>query len=159
MTHDTTHLVGSASGNPDARNQLGSLLGDFVANVRSVTHALLISRDGLSLVDSQIHKDFADKWAATLGTLASLCESIPGPHGGSKGLKLAVVEREDAWIFAAIAGSSAAFPDRPGSDRGLVDTVLAVIAEPEADAGTVGYEMGLLIDQFAPYMVEPVRSV
>ncbi|MBC9724975.1 roadblock/LC7 domain-containing protein [Streptomyces sp. TRM68367] len=137
---------------------MGGLLKDFVQNVRGVTHALLISRDGLNLVDSEIHKDFSDRWAATLGTLASLCESIPGPTGGSKGLKLAVVEREDALIFASIAGTSAAFPNQPGNTLGVVDTVLAVIAEPDADAGAVGYEMGILVDRFASYMVEPVRS-
>ncbi|MFF5962805.1 roadblock/LC7 domain-containing protein [Streptomyces collinus] len=163
MTYDPTQIeadasVTAAAPGVDARKQMGGLLTDFVAQVRGVTHALLISRDGLSLADSEVHKDAADKWAATLGSLASLCESIPGPMGGSKGLKLAVVEREDALIFASIAGTSAAFPNNPGNRSGVVDTVLAVIAEPEADAGAVGYEMGVLVDRFAPYMVEPVRS-
>ncbi|MET8561187.1 roadblock/LC7 domain-containing protein [Streptomyces sp. NPDC051172] len=162
MTYDTTQMEGGgvtvAASGPDARKQMAGLLTDFVANVPGVTHALLISRDGLKLVDSAIHKDWADTWAATLGSLASLAEAIPGPTGGREALKLAVVEREDALIFASIAGTSAIFPNQPGNTLGTVDTVLAVIAEPDANAGTVGYEMGLLVDRFGPYMVEPVRS-
>ncbi|MEU6904394.1 roadblock/LC7 domain-containing protein [Streptomyces coeruleorubidus] len=161
MTHDTPHpdsdTMTAASGK-DAKLQLAGLLKNFVDNVPRVTHALLISRDGLSLVDSEIHKDWADKWAATLGSLASLSENIPGPGGGRAALRLALIERGDALIFVSIAGTSAAFPNQPGNTAGMVDTVLAVIAEPAADAGTVGFEMGQLVDRFAPYMVAPVRS-
>nr|WP_252980789.1 roadblock/LC7 domain-containing protein [Streptomyces chartreusis] len=165
MSNNTPQADATGHGTPapsgvDARRQMAGLLEDFVQNVRGVRHALLISRDGLTLVDSEIHKDFADRWAAALGALASLCESIPGPEGGTGlGLKLAVVEREDALIFASIAGTSAIFPNRPGNAHGVVDTVLAVIAQPDANAGAVGYEMGALVDRFAPYMVEPVRGV
>jgi predicted regulator of Ras-like GTPase activity (Roadblock/LC7/MglB family) len=138
--------------------QMAGLLKDFVENVPGVTHTLLISRDGLNLVDSEIHKDWSDRWAATAGSLASLAENIPGPHGGRDGLKQALVEREDALIFVSIAGTSAVFPNQPGNSAGVVDTVLAVIAQPDANAATVGFEMGLLVDRFAPYMVAPVRS-
>ncbi|GHJ28557.1 hypothetical protein TPA0910_29900 [Streptomyces hygroscopicus subsp. sporocinereus] len=162
MTHDTPHhdsgdtMTDAASGQ-DAKKQMAGLLKDFVENIPGVTHALLISRDGLKLVDSEIHKDWADRWAATLGSLASLAENIPGPHGSREGLKLALIERGDALIFVSIAGTSAVFPNQPGNTLGVVDTVLAVIAEPDASAGTVGFEMGLLVDRFAPYMVAPVR--
>lgn len=164
MSHDMTQQIegdggtAAAASGEEARKTTAGLLTGFVQNVRGVTHALLISRDGLKLVDSEIHRDWADKWAASMGSLASLCESIPGPTGGSKGLKLAVIEREDALIFASIAGASAAFPNQPGNKNGVVNTVLAVIAEPDADPGAVGYEMATLVDRFAPYMVEPVRS-
>ncbi|MFE7124970.1 roadblock/LC7 domain-containing protein [Streptomyces sp. NPDC057617] len=136
---------------------MARMLEEFAQTVPEVTHALLISRDGLTLVDSGIHKDSSDKWSATLGTLASLAENIPGPRGGKEALKLALIEREDGLIFVSIAGTSAAFPNRPGNTNGVVDTVLAVIAEPKANAGTVGYEMGHLVDRFAPYMVAAVR--
>ncbi|MFI6374760.1 roadblock/LC7 domain-containing protein [Streptomyces sp. NPDC050546] len=162
MTYDTPHPEGSietvTAPGREARAQMTGLLTDFVKNVPGVTHTLLISRDGLKLVDSDVHRDWADTWAATLGSLASLCESIPGPTGGREALKLVLVEREDALIFASIAGSSVAFPNQPGNRQGVVDTVLAVIALPDANVGTVGYEMGLLVDRFAPYMLALVRS-
>ncbi|MFC9502683.1 roadblock/LC7 domain-containing protein [Streptomyces sp. NPDC057002] len=162
MTYDTTHpegsVVAAAAPGQEALAQMAGLLTDFVENVPGVTHTLLISRDGLKLVDSDVHRDWADTWAATLGSLASLCESIPGPTGGREALKLVLVEREDAVILASIAGESVAFPTHPGNTQGVVDTVLAVIARPDANVTTVGYEMGVLVDRFAPYMLAPVRS-
>jgi predicted regulator of Ras-like GTPase activity (Roadblock/LC7/MglB family) len=161
MTYETPQSHSTpvaASMHEEARQQMGGMLEEFVETVPGVTHALLVSRDGLRLVDSNVHRDAADRWAATLGSLASLCESIPGPRGDRGGLKLALVERDDALIFASIAGSSAVFPNQPGSVSGSVATVLAVIAGPETNAGTVGFEMGRLVDRFAPYMVESVRS-
>ncbi|GAA3211474.1 hypothetical protein GCM10020256_10270 [Streptomyces thermocoprophilus] len=38
-----------------------------------------------------------------------------------------------------------------------MDTILAVIATRDADVGTVGFEMGRLVQKFAPYMLIPVR--
>jgi predicted regulator of Ras-like GTPase activity (Roadblock/LC7/MglB family) len=152
-------MIATTPGDKAAQEQLSGLLVEFVEAVPKVTHALLVSRDGLKLVDSGVSRTWADKWAATLGTLASLCENIPGPHGDRGRLQLAMVEREDALIFVSIAGASAVFPNHPGNKEGRVDTVLAVIAEPTAGAGTVGYEMGQLVDRFAPYMVTAVRSV
>ncbi|AZS90063.1 roadblock/LC7 domain-containing protein [Streptomyces griseoviridis] len=137
------------------------LLQEFVETVPEVTHALLLSRDALALVSSgTATRDWVDKWAATLGGLASLAENVPGPLGGAAPLKLVLVEREDALILVSIAGSSGSgvFPNRPGASAGTVDTVLAVIASPSANAGTVGFEMGRLIDAFAPYMLTAVRT-
>ncbi|MFI1020006.1 roadblock/LC7 domain-containing protein [Streptomyces olivaceus] len=158
MTHtsdqDTAHRP-TASESDQASQQMGRMLNDFVDQVPGVSHALLVGRDGLTLVSSDVHKDWADKWAATLGSLASLAENIPGPRGGNQGLKLTLIEREDALILVSIAGTSAAFPHRDGT----VDTVLGVIADPGASAGTVGYEMSRLVERFAPYMVAAVRSM
>lgn len=161
MTHETPQPDGTTatvSRQEEPRKQMARMLEAFAEHVPGVTHALLVSRDALNLVDSGITKDWADTWAATLGSLASLCESIPGPHGGRECLKLALIERGDALIFVSIAGTSAVFPNLPGNTHGVVDTVLGVIAEPDASAGTVGYEMGLLVERFAPYMVAAVRS-
>lgn len=36
--------------------------------------------------------------------------------------------------------------------------MLGVIAEPQASVGTIGWEMGQLVDRFAEYMVEPART-
>ncbi|WP_432034062.1 roadblock/LC7 domain-containing protein [Streptomyces antibioticus] len=155
MTEDT---VAATLSEHQVRQQMAGMLEGFVRDVPRVTHALLVSRDGLKLVDSGMSKDPADKWAATFATLASLCENIPGPHGDKGVLKLAMVEREDGLLFVSIAGTSVLFPSQPCDEDGTVDTVLAVVAEPTADAGTVGFEMGQLVDQFAPYMVAAVRS-
>lgn len=142
----------------DLRQKLAEQLGDFVAKVPGVRHALLISRDALPLVDSGVPREHAQKWAATLGTLASLAENIPGPEGGNAALQQVLIDREDGLILVCIAGTSAAFPNQAGTRQGKVDTVLGVICEPGARVGTVGFEMGQLVDRFAAYMVEPARS-
>ncbi|XUL85285.1 roadblock/LC7 domain-containing protein [Streptomyces galilaeus] len=164
MTHETSRTDGgdtmtaAAHGSDDPSRQMAGMLEEFVERVPGVTHALLISRDGLRMVDSGIRKDWADKWAASLATLASLAENVPGPRGAASAMKQTVVERVDGMLFVSIAGTSAVFPNQPGNKDGVVATVLAVITEPEASAGTVGYEMGVLVDRFAPYMVAAVRS-
>ena len=161
MTFDTSQPPGTtatASHPAEVQAKLAELLRDFVARVPGVRHALLISRVALPLVDSGIHRDYSHKWAATLGSLASLSESIPGPEGDTGPLHQVLIERADGFIIACIAGTSAAFPNVPGSQKGKVDTVLGVITEPRARVGTVGFEMGELVARFAEYMVEPVRT-
>uniref|UniRef100_A0AAU2ACY9 Roadblock/LC7 domain-containing protein n=1 Tax=Streptomyces sp. NBC_00093 TaxID=2975649 RepID=A0AAU2ACY9_9ACTN len=161
MTLDTPqpHDATDASSNPaDVRQKLADQLRGFVEKVPGVRHALLISRDALPLVDSGIHRDYAHKWAATLGSLASLSENIPGPEGHKSPLQQVLIERADGIILVCIAGTSAAFPNQPGTKQGKVDTVLGVIAEPQASVGTIGWEMGQLVDRFAEYMVEPART-
>ncbi|MFJ9893577.1 roadblock/LC7 domain-containing protein [Streptomyces sp. NPDC091280] len=150
-------MTASACGAHEPIRQMAGMLTEFVQQVPGVTQALLVSRDGLRLVDNGIHKDLADKWAASLGTLASLTENIPGPRGDAGAMKQTVIERDDGLIFVSFAGTSAAFPNQPGTKEGVVATVLAVITEPNANAGTVGYEMGVLVDRFAPYMVTALR--
>ncbi|SEF03981.1 Predicted regulator of Ras-like GTPase activity, Roadblock/LC7/MglB family [Streptomyces sp. 3213] len=114
MTHETSRpdggdtMTAAAHGSDDPSRQMAGMLEEFVERVPGVTHALLISRDGLRMVDSGIHKDWADKWAATLGALASLAENVPGPRGGAAAMKQAVVERDDGMLFVSIAG-----PDGP----------------------------------------------
>ncbi|MGW3308293.1 roadblock/LC7 domain-containing protein [Streptomyces sp. NPDC001073] len=164
MTHQTPRpeggdtMTASTHGTDEPIQQMAGMLTEFVEQVPGVTQALLISRDGLRLVDSGIHKDWADKWAASLGTLASLTENIPGPLGNAGAMKQTIIERDDGMIFVTFAGTSAAFPNQPGTKEGVVATVLAVITKPDASAGTVGYEMGALVDRFAPYMVTALRS-
>ncbi|MCW8379833.1 roadblock/LC7 domain-containing protein [Streptomyces justiciae] len=161
MTDDNggTTVIGTAPGDAAAQKKLSELLAEFVSMVPDVTHALLVSRDGMKLVDSGVSRTWADRWAATLGTLASLCENIPGPDGGKGRLQLAWIERDDALIFVSIAGTSEVFQNNPGNRDGRVDTVLAVIAKRGASVADVGYEMGQLVDRFAPYMVTAVRSL
>jgi hypothetical protein len=40
----------------------------------------------------------------------------------------------------------------------VVETILTVVATVDADVGAVGFEMGRLLERFAPYMDIPVRT-
>jgi predicted regulator of Ras-like GTPase activity (Roadblock/LC7/MglB family) len=153
--------VDSAAAPPEdiggPQQQMAWLLKQFASSVPGVTDALLLSRDGLKLVHSDIPKDWADGLAATFSGLASLAQNITGPTEKRMAPQQIMIEREDALFFITSSGTSAAFEDHPGNTRGMVDTVLGVITRVDAEVGTVGYEMGRLVDQFAPYMVTPVR--
>ncbi|MFL0026055.1 roadblock/LC7 domain-containing protein [Streptomyces sp. NBUL23] len=139
------------------RENMAWLLRHFVADVPGVTHAVLLSRDGLRLLDSEVDKDWADELSAALSGVASLASNITGPNHQKRPARQVMIERDDCLFFVQSAGKSAAFRGHPSGERGLVETVLAVIAATDSDAGTVGFEMGRLLQKFAPFMQIPVR--
>ncbi|MET8123995.1 roadblock/LC7 domain-containing protein [Streptomyces sp. NPDC005231] len=139
------------------REDMAWLLRQFAADVPGVTHAVLLSRDGLRLLDSEVDKDWADELSAALSGVASLAANITGPSHQKRPARQVIVERDDCLFFVQSAGRSVAFEGHPGNERGEVDTVLAVIATTDADAGAVGFAMGRLVAKFARYMQIPVR--
>ncbi|MFF2213417.1 roadblock/LC7 domain-containing protein [Streptomyces antibioticus] len=160
-THPETHTVpgaptseATASGQ---REDMAWLLRQFAADVPGITHAVLLSREGLRLLDSDVDKDWADELAAAISGVASLAANVTGPSHKKRPARQVIIERDDCVIFVQSAGRSAVFDNRPGNKRGEVDTVLAVIATADADAGTVGFETMRLVQRFAPYMLVPVR--
>lgn len=140
------------------RDNMAWLLRQFADDTRGVTHAVLLSRDGLRLLDSDVDKDWADELSAAISGVASLAANISGPSHKKRPARQVVIERDDCLFFVQSSGRSAAFDNRPGNERGEVDTILAVIATTDADAGAVGFEMGRLVAKFAPYMLIPVRA-
>ncbi|WP_033313606.1 roadblock/LC7 domain-containing protein [Streptomyces iakyrus] len=161
-THPEMNNATSATSAPGTtasgqRDNMAWLLRQFASDVTGVTHAVLLSRDGLRLVDSDVDKDWADELSAALSGVASLAANITGPTHKKRPARQVIIERDDCLIFVQSAGRSAAFDNHPGNERGEVDTILAVIATTDADAGTVGFEMGRLVQKFAPYMLIPVR--
>ncbi|MFJ8048238.1 roadblock/LC7 domain-containing protein [Streptomyces luteogriseus] len=154
VTGDAPASETTASGQ---RDNMAWLLRQFASETPGITHAVLLSRDGLRLVDSDVDKDWADELSAALSGVASLAANITGPTHKKRPARQVIIERDDCLVFVQSAGRSAAFDNHPGNERGEVDTILAVIATADADAGTVGYEMGRLVQKFAPYMLIPVR--
>jgi predicted regulator of Ras-like GTPase activity (Roadblock/LC7/MglB family) len=159
MNHATTATVpASGTSASDQREGMAWLLRQFVADVPGVTHAVLLSRDGLRLLDSDVDKDWADELSASLSGVASLASNTRGPSRQKRPASQVIIERDDCLLFVQGAGRSAAFEDHPGNESGEVDTVLAVITAPDADAGTAGFEMARLVQKFAPYMQISVRG-
>ncbi|MBP5935351.1 roadblock/LC7 domain-containing protein [Streptomyces sp. LBUM 1476] len=127
------------------------LLGTFVEQTPGVTHAMLLSRDGLSLLDSDMDTVWAARLAAAVSGLASTATAIPGPEGGAHPDQV-LIERPDACFLIQSTGRTEAFNNR------TVDTVLCVLTEPAAILRTVGLEMGRLVDRFSRYMTVEVRT-
>ncbi|MYS36806.1 Roadblock/LC7 domain-containing protein [Streptomyces sp. KhCrAH-43] len=139
----------------EQQEDMAWMLRQFVADTAGVTHTVLLSRDGLRLLDSDIGKDWADQLSAAVCGLASLAANIPGPNNTRSPAGQIIVERGDCLLFVQSAGRSALFESLPG---GAVDTVLAVFATTDAEPGAVGFAMGRLINKFSPHMLTPVRA-
>ncbi|MFC3352103.1 roadblock/LC7 domain-containing protein [Streptomyces echinoruber] len=164
MTYDTTAagLTAEAGAEPPAdltpQGRMAWLLDRFVAHTPGVTHALLASRDGIKLLYSEMTRDPADAMAAAVSGLSSLAANLTGPTGGKLAPRQIIIERDDCLFFVTSAGTSSAFTNHPGNTRGVVDTVLGVIARPDADVGNIGFEMDRLVQRFASHMVTAVRQ-
>ncbi|BDD70385.1 MULTISPECIES: roadblock/LC7 domain-containing protein [Streptomyces] len=157
MNNVTDGNAASATTPSGQRDSMVWLLRQYASETQGVTHAVLLSRDGLRLLDSDVDKDWADELSAAFSGVASLAANITGPSHKKRPARQVIIERDDCLFFVQSAGCSAAFDNHPGNERGEVDTILAVIATRDADVGTVGFEMGRLVAKFAPYMVIPVR--
>ena len=72
LTSDETPASGQ-------RDNMAWLLRQFASDVSGVTHAVLLSRDGLRLLDSDVDKDWADELSAAISGVASLAANISGP--------------------------------------------------------------------------------
>ncbi|MER5440803.1 roadblock/LC7 domain-containing protein [Streptomyces sp. NPDC002790] len=138
------------------RGNMHWLLKQFVAECAGVTHAVLLSRDGLRLLDSEVDRDWADGLSAGISGLASLAKNLPGPSRQTRPASQIMIERDDCLIFVQSAGGSTAFGNHSGIK--VKETVLGVVATTDADAGSVGFEIGRLVQKFAPYMQIPVRE-
>ncbi|MGC5000705.1 roadblock/LC7 domain-containing protein [Streptomyces sp. DT195] len=135
---------------------LGWLLTQFVSDNPGVTHGVLMSRDGLKLLDSGVDRDWSDKLAATFAGMASLGASVAGPTGREVRPSQLLVERSDCFFLIQYAGQAVSFPNAPGRDR-RVDTILGIVAGPDADLEAVGFEMTHLIERFAPLFAIEAR--
>ncbi|MGW2769175.1 roadblock/LC7 domain-containing protein [Streptomyces sp. NPDC001275] len=140
--------------NKDDLSKMAWLLEQFATTVPGVKHCVLLARDGLKLLHSDMDEARADKLSAGFCGLAALAQRLPGPMDDQLPPQMVMIERPDGIFFCQGSGVSGLFR----ATRGNVDTLLAVIAEPDADSATIGYEMARLIDRFAPYMMTRVRT-
>jgi predicted regulator of Ras-like GTPase activity (Roadblock/LC7/MglB family) len=150
--------AGRRSAAGSAQERIAWLLQEFTDDLPDVTHAVLLSREGLRLLDGGVEKDWADELSAVISGVASLAANVTGPTGQNMPAKQVLIERDDCLLLVQNAGGSKAFENQPGAVRGVVDTILVVVTVPDANVGTVGYEMSRLIGKFADYMEVPVRA-
>lgn len=152
MTPDTTAPVISPK---DVQGQMARLLDDFVSDTAGVTHAVLGSRDGmLQAVVSHMDVDWAEKVAAAFSGVMSLATGVTGPTDKQIPAGQVLIERDDTLFLATEAGVGKAFT----ASGETAATILVVLARPNANIGTVGFEAGRLVQRFAPFMTTPVRT-
>jgi len=116
----------------EARN-LSWLLSTFATNTSGVTHAMVVSADGLPIaISAGLDRALADQLAAVASGLVSLSLGAARSFAGGR-LKQTVVEMDQGFLLVmAISDGSC----------------LTVLAAAWCDMGLAGYEMALLAARF-----------
>jgi hypothetical protein len=117
---------------PPHDNSLDWLVSSFAREVPGVSHAVLVSADGLLVAASEhLPTDRADQLAAVSSGLASLSTGAASLFDGGQVLQ-SVVEMENGYLLLMRVGD--------GSH-------LATLAATSCDIGQVGYEMAILVER------------
>lgn len=113
-------------------SSLDWLVSNFARDVPGVSHAVLVSVDGLLIAASdQLPRDRAEQLAAVTSGLASLAAGAAALFEGGQVLQ-SVVEMAGGYLLVMRVGD--------GSH-------LATLAVPNCDIGQIGYEMAILVER------------
>ena len=121
---------------------LAWLLDDLASRVKDFTRAVILSRDGLLLAASRdLSREEAEHLAAVAAALQSLATGT-GERFKAGGVRQTVIELEQGLLFVIAAGEG---------------SCLAALCPADADAGTVAYEMAMLVKRARPHLVSHSR--
>ncbi|SES29016.1 hypothetical protein SAMN05216188_13090 [Lentzea xinjiangensis] len=118
-------------------------LDDFVTRTARVSHAIVLSADGLLVARSRrLPKDRADQLAAVISGLVSLAQGAAKCFDAGT-TRQCVVEMERGFLLVnSVADGSS----------------IGVLAGPDADLGVVGYEVTKLVGLFGEHLTPDVRT-
>jgi predicted regulator of Ras-like GTPase activity (Roadblock/LC7/MglB family) len=126
-----------------AVGELDWLLDNLAATIRGVRNAVVLSPDGLLLGRSPgLTKADGDHLAALAAGTQSLATSV-GQKFGCGDVNQTIVEMDAALLFITPAGQG---------------TCLALLADSDADAGQIAYEMAVLVKRVGQHMIARRRS-
>jgi uncharacterized protein len=127
----------------EASRQLDWLVSDFVRRVTGVTHALVVSVDGLKLaVSDRVGETAADQLAAVASGLVSLTRGAARCFDAEPVVQT-IVETAGGYFFVTSVGEG---------------STLAVFASPECDIGMIGYEMTMLVSRVGQLLAPAPRG-
>jgi predicted regulator of Ras-like GTPase activity (Roadblock/LC7/MglB family) len=128
---------------PSASRELDWLVNNFVDRIVGVSHALVVSGDGLKLARSErVDEERADQLAAVASGLASLTRGA-ARFFDAEPVNQTIVEMRGGYLFVTSVGDG---------------SVLAVFARTDCDIGMIGYEMTLLVARVGQLLGSPPRS-
>jgi predicted regulator of Ras-like GTPase activity (Roadblock/LC7/MglB family) len=116
---------------------LAWLLDDLADRVADFRQAVILSRDGLPIAAS---KDLMREDAEHLSAVAAAVQSLAagtGEHFSAGGVRQTIIELEQGILFVIAAGEG---------------SCLAALCPAGADAGTVAYEMAMLVKRARPHL-------
>ena len=128
---------------PAPESDLSWLLRSLLDRVPHARSAVLLSADGLTTAVQGLSPDDADHLSAIASGLFSMARSAAAKFGGSDGVRQVVAELDDTLLFVSSAGFGSA---------------LTVLADREADAGVLGYEMFQVVKSASPLLGVTARS-
>lgn len=118
------------------------LVTDFVARVRDVAHAVVVSADGLPLAfNARFPRDHADQLSALTAGLASLTQGAARAFEAGRVVQTAVEMEAGLFVVMTISNGSS----------------LAVLAVANCDLGLVAYEMSLLVERVGRELTPSAR--
>lgn len=127
----------------EANRQLDWLVSDFVRRVAGVTHALVVSVDGLKLaVSDRVDEGTADQLAAVASGLVSLTRGAARCFDAEPVVQT-IVETAGGYLFVTSVSEG---------------STLAVFAGVECDIGMIGYEMTMLVTRVGQLLVPGTRG-
>src|ERR1700727_400921 len=116
--------------------------GNRGARVGHVRQAVVLSADGLTMATSQgLSLDDADHLSALAAGVQSLARGASRRFRGGD-IRQTVIEMDDALLFITAAGQGAC---------------LAVLADGDADAGLIAYEMTVLVERGGQHLAANPR--
>jgi uncharacterized protein len=123
--------------------RFGWLLTNFVDRVAGVSHAVVVSSDGLLLTSSSgLPRDRADQLAAVASGMSSLTRGAARVFGAGEVLQTVIEMQLGCMLLMSIADGSC----------------LSVLASPDCDMGLVAYEMTLLVDRAGQLLTPELRT-
>lgn len=126
-----------------SESSLDWLVTNFAREVPGVSHAVLVSVDGLVVAASEhLPRERADQLAAVASGLASLSGGAAQLFEGGRVLQ-SVVEMEHGYLLLMRVGD--------GSH-------LATLASASCDIGQIGYEMAVLVERVGAVVQSSRRS-
>lgn len=120
----------------------GFLLDRLQRQVRGISHAIAVSRDGLLIArTSHLGKDAADQLAAVTSGLVSLTDGAARLMG-SDPVTQTIVESKGGYLIVMAIGDG---------------SILTVLAGIDCDTGQVAFEMATLINEVGPVLTPATR--
>ncbi|MEV0671394.1 roadblock/LC7 domain-containing protein [Mycobacterium sp. NPDC050441] len=139
--HDRS--AGSAATPSGTSGTLDWFVSNFVRDVPGVSHAILVSADGLLMAsNSHLPTDRAEQLAAVTSGLASLSTGAARLFEAGN-VRQSIVEMDDGFLLLMGVGNG---------------SYLATLASTSCDIGQVGYEMALLVDRVGKTVDATPRS-
>jgi len=128
---------------PSEPQDFGWLVDNFAMSTPGVTHALIVSSDGLPLIASaDLTPDLADPLAAMTSGIISIGNSIAGQVGQAGCEQVMLKFPTGHFLFMGI-GNLAGF---------------AVLVEHGANLGVVGHQMARLVDSVGHLLTPQLRD-